>query len=134
MTMGSSDKTRLLQQTSTTRSKIEECARRFADRDPAVSWLLPILEARGVNPSKGILAACSEKPDAAGRLCTGTWVTAAGEFLEFRILVPTEAGAKPSVMFFDERSVSVFAHERGIARSFGRVAIEVRNEILAGKK
>jgi hypothetical protein len=84
-----------------------------------------------MNPSKGILAAYSEKPDQGGRLCTGTWLTASREFWDFRVLVH-EAGNGPVVEFFDERSVSVFAHERGIGRSFGALAIEVLDEVLDG--
>jgi hypothetical protein len=84
-----------------------------------------------MNPSKGILAAYSEKPDRGGRMCTGTWLTASREFWDFRVLVH-EAGNEPVVEFFDERSVSVFAHESGIGRSFGALAIEVLDEVLNG--
>jgi hypothetical protein len=120
----------LPQQNSATRSKIAECARRFADGDPALSWLGAVLEARGIKPSKGILAAYSERPDQDKRLCTGSWLTVSGDFWEFQALVPVAGEDRPAVKFFDERSVSVFAHERGIAKSFGALAIEVRDEIL----
>lgn len=115
---------------SATRAEIAQCAHRLVNRDPALSWLPAVLEARGINPAKGILAAYSEKPEQEGRLCTGTWLTASGEFWEFRVLVPGAGGDGPIVKSFDERSVSVFAHERGIAKSFGALAIEVRDEIL----
>jgi len=111
------------------RTKIVQCARRFLDGDPALSWLPAVLKEKGVNPSEGILAAYSEKPHRCGRLCTGTWLTASREFWDFRVLV-AEAGKGPVVEVFEERSVSVFAHEGGIGKSFGAVAIEVLNEIL----
>lgn len=120
----------MLQSNSATRSKIAECARRFIDGDPASSWLHALLEARGIDPSKGILAAYSEKLEPGGRNCTGTWLTSSGEFWEFQALVPAAGNEKPALKFFDERSVSVFAHERGIAKSFGALAIEARDEVL----
>ena len=124
----------VLQQDSATRSEIEQCARRVANRDPSLSWLRVVLEARGINPSNGILAAYSEKADPVGRLGTGTWLTGSGEFLDFRVHIPIGKDDRPIVKSFDERSVSVFAHERGIAKSFGALAIEVRDEILVGSR
>ena len=112
------------------RSEISQCARRAASGDQALSWLPAILKTHGIDPSRGILAAYSEKDHPKARLCTGTWLTASGDFWEFQVLVPNAADEGPIVRFFDERSVSVFAHERGIAKSFGALAIEVRDEIL----
>ena len=116
------------QRNSAIRSDIAQCARRVVNGDPALSWLSVVLKARGIKPSTGILAAYSEKSSQGGRLCAGTWLTASREFWDFRILVP-DAG-KPVVELFEERSVSIFAHERGIGRSFGALAIEVLDEVL----
>ena len=120
------------QQDSATRAQIALCARRIADRDPALSWLPAALESRGIDPSRGILAAYSEKAGQVERVCSGTWLTASGEFWEFRVVVPV-AGGRSVVKAFDERSVSVFADRRGIAKSFGALAIEVRDEVLGAQ-
>ena len=120
----------VLPQNAGMRSEIAQCARLAASGDQALSWLPVVLQAHGIDPSKGILAAYSERDHPKARLCTGTWLTASGDFWEFQVLVPNAAGDAPIVRFFDERSVSVFAHERGIAKSFGALAIEVRDEIL----
>ena len=118
------------QQNSATRAKIAECARRFTSGDPALTWLTAVLKARAINPARGILAAYTEESDQRGRLCSGSWLTGSGDFWDFQILFPATGGLGPIVKSFDERSVSVFAHERGIAKSFGKLAIEVRDEII----
>jgi len=121
------------QQNSATRAEIAGCARRMVNRDAALSWLPGVLEARHLDPSRGILATYSEKSDRGGRLCTGTWLTASKEFWDFRVLVPGAKEDNPIVELFEERSVSVFVHERGIVKSFGATAIEVLNEVLGAR-
>src|SRR5258706_5138142 len=112
------------------RSEIAQCARRMVDRDPALAWLPATIASRGINPSRGILAAYAEAPDRGGRLCSGTWLTATRDFWEFRVLVAAPGNDGPVVELFEERSVSVFAHKQGIGKSFGALAIEVLGEVL----
>jgi len=121
------------QQNSATRSQIAECARRVVQRDQALSWLPGILRARGIDPSAGILAAYSEMPGQGGRFCAGTWLTASRVFWDFQVLVPVAGSDGPAVELFEERSISVFAHERGIGKSFGALAIEVLDEVLGNE-
>ena len=118
------------QQNSATRSEIAHCARRVVNRDPGLSWLPAILAARRIDPSRGILAVYSETAGQDGRRCAGTWLTTSREFWEFQVLIPAAANDPPVVERFEERSVSVFAHQQGIGKSFGALAIEVLDEVL----
>ena len=120
------------QQNAATRSQIAECALRDVRRDPALSWLPGVLRKQGIDPSDGILADYGETPGQDGRLCAGTWLTASRTFWEFKVLVPV-AGA-PTVERFEERTISIFAHERGIGKSFGALAIEVLDELLGTER
>lgn len=103
-------------------------------RDPALSWLSGVLRKQGIDPSDGILAAYSEVPGQDGRLCAGTWLTASRVFWEFKVLVPVPGSDAPTVERFEERSISIFAHERGIGKSFGALAIEVLDELLGTER
>ena len=123
-----------LKQNAVTRSQIAECALRDVRRDPALSWLPGILRKHGIDPSAGILAAYSETRGQDGRVCAGTWLTASRTFWEFKVLVPVAGSDGPTVERFEERSISIFAHERGIGKSFGALAIEVLDELVGTER
>ena len=122
------------QQNANTRSLIAECALRDVRRDPALSWLPGVLRKQGLDPTNGILAAYAEMPGQDGRRCAGTWLTASRSFWQFNVLVPAAGSDAPTIERFEERSVSIFAHERGIGKSFGALAIEVLDELLGTER
>ena len=122
------------QQNAATRSQIAECALRDVRRDPALAWLPGVLRKQGIDPTDGILAAYSEMAGEDGRHCSGTWLTAKRNFWEFNVLVPVAGSDAPTVERFEERSISIFAHERGIGKSFGALAIEVLDELLGTER
>lgn len=80
-----------------TRSRILQCARDFWSDPRRFSWLVHALCAYSLLPEAGILLSCKDVADQEGMVYRGCWLTDAGEFFDFSVLVPWRNEAPPVV-------------------------------------
>lgn len=114
-----------------TRSRILHCAREFQADPRRFFWLVHALHAHSLLPAAGILVRCEEVPDQEGMVLRGCWLTDAGEFFDFSVLVPWQKDEPPVVEDWREVTAKtpVSAHQPGTGKSFGWLALDVLREV-----
>lgn len=120
------------QQNAEVTAEIERVASAFENRHPSVSWLWAELESRGLSPQDGILVTMQSVMEQGGDYFKALWLSKSQDFWEFEAMVPREAGRTACVERFENvtSSVIVSAHERGIGKSLGYLALEVLKKRL----
>ncbi len=112
-----------------TRSRILQCAREFHAEPQRFFWLVHALHAHSLLPEAGILVRCEDVPDQEGMIFRGCWLSDAGEFFDFSVLVPWQPGP-PIVEYWREvtSETPIHAYQPGTGKSFGWLALEVLRE------
>ena len=111
--------------------EIERVATAFASGRCADAWLPPLLAARGLEATRGMLASLSGVPGPECEYVGGIWLTAEGRFHQFEVVVPTDGGAVEVESFDDVTdSIDIDGHRRGIGATFGFLAMEVMRRRL----
>ena len=114
-----------------TRSRILRCARDFRSDPQRFFWLVHALPAHSLLPEAGILVSWKDLPDELGMVYRACWLTDAGEFFDFSVLVPRGNEAPPVVEHWQEvtSTTPTFAYQPGTGKSFGWLALDALREI-----
>lgn len=118
------------QQVEVRKAEIRRAVALRASGSVSLSWLAPLLEARGILLEGGALVDFADLPDQGGTLYSGLWLTKEREFWEFSVLVSRDTGELLEVESISNvtDTVEVVQHLPGIQKSFGALAIEVFEE------
>lgn len=115
-----------------TRQQMLDCARAYARREPAVAWVESALALNGIDPCRGVLVKAASVP------CGGDeesayaeWVGEDRQFYSIEATIRTRTHNLISVEECKNVTASraITAHEPGIGKSVGCLALEVLEQI-----